>query len=170
MRKTLIGIMGPGEAATDWEIENARELGRLIARAGWILLTGGRNVGVMHAANLGAKEENGLTLGILPSADEIDTSAAVDIAIYTGMGSARNNINVLSSAVVIVCGMSSGTASEAALALRAGKPVILLTDNQSARNFFPSLATELLHVVDSALQAIELTKHLIAGVGVRPGS
>jgi len=162
--------MGPGEAATDLEIENARELGRLIAREGWILLTGGRNVGVMHAANVGAKELNGLTIGILPSARDTDTSPAVDIAIYTGMGSARNNINVLSSEVVIVCGMSSGTASEAALALRADKPVILLTDNQSARNFFPSLAAKLLHIVDTPREAIELTKHLISGVSVHPRS
>jgi uncharacterized protein (TIGR00725 family) len=168
MRKTLIGVMGPGEAATALEIENARELGRLIASVGWVLLTGGRNVGVMQAANVGAKELDGLTIGILPSAREVDTSPAVDIVIYTGMGSARNNINVLSSEVVIVCGMSSGTASEAALALRADKPVILLTDNQSARDFFPSLAAERLHVVDSPKQAIELTKRLIAGVGVRP--
>jgi uncharacterized protein (TIGR00725 family) len=167
MRKTLIGIMGPGEAATDLEIENARELGRLIASEGWVLLTGGRNVGVMNAANLGAKELDGLTIGILPSAHEIDTSPAVDIAIFTGMGSARNNINVLSSEVVIVCGMSSGTASEAALALRADKPVILLTDDQAARNFFPTLAAKLFHVVDTPHEAIELTKQVLAGITAR---
>jgi uncharacterized protein (TIGR00725 family) len=161
MRKILIGVMGPGEAASKLEIDNAHELGGLIAQEGWILLTGGRNVGVMHAANLGAKELGGTTIGILPSAKETDTSPAVDIAIFTGMGSARNNINVLSSEVVIVCGMSSGTASEAALALRAYKPVILLTDNQSARDFFPSIGAALLHVVDSPRQAIDTAKRII---------
>jgi len=34
-----------------------------------VLLTGGRNVGVMDAASLGAKAANGLTIGILPTDD-----------------------------------------------------------------------------------------------------
>jgi Predicted Rossmann fold nucleotide-binding protein len=66
MKKTIIGIMGPGESATSTDLENAYQLGQLIAEAGWILLTGGRNVGVMDAANKGAKSANGLTVGILP--------------------------------------------------------------------------------------------------------
>ncbi|CAK6693479.1 hypothetical protein [Synechococcus sp. CBW1107] len=43
------------------------------------------------------------------------------------MGQARNVINVLSADVVVVCGGGGpGTASEAAHALNAGRPLILL--------------------------------------------
>lgn len=66
MAKTVIGVMGPGDNATKEECDSAFELGKLIANKGWILLTGGRNVGVMEAASRGAKEAGGLTIGILP--------------------------------------------------------------------------------------------------------
>jgi uncharacterized protein (TIGR00725 family) len=125
MKKTIIGIMGPGETATAQDLQNAYELGKNIAQQGWIVLTGGRNIGVMDAASKGAKSVNGLTVGILPGRDHQDVSEAVDIAIFTDMGNARNNINVLSSDVVIACGMGAGTASEVALALKNQKKVIL---------------------------------------------
>lgn len=40
MRKIIIGVMGPGENATHTDIENAYQLGKLIAQQGWMLLTG----------------------------------------------------------------------------------------------------------------------------------
>jgi len=126
MSEILIGVMGPGESATALDLQLAYQLGELIAQAGWVLLTGGRNVGVMDAASRGAKAANGLTVGILPDADSSQISSAIDIAIATDLGSARNNLNVLSSAVIIACGMGTGTASEVALALKAKKKVILL--------------------------------------------
>ena len=49
-------------------------------------------------------------------------SEAVDLPIVTDLGNARNNINVLSSNVVIACGMGLGTASEVALALKNHQP------------------------------------------------
>ena len=42
------------------------------------------------------------------------------------MGNARNCINVLSSHVVVACAGGTGTISEIALALKSGRPVILL--------------------------------------------
>lgn len=74
MRKIIIGVMGPGEQATATDLQNAYELGKLIAQQGWVLLTGGRNVGVMDAANQGAKSANGLTVGILPGNNTNDVS------------------------------------------------------------------------------------------------
>lgn len=115
MRETIIGVMGPGNA--DQEVLSlAEELGALIAENGWTLLTGGRSSGVMEAASKGAKSRNGRTIGILPfrDLDLAKVSSYVDVPILTGMWDARNAINVLSSQVVLVCGMSSGTASEAA--------------------------------------------------------
>lgn len=89
MAKTLIGVMGPGNDATQKINATAAELGRQIAQSGWVLLTGGRNVGVMNATSKGAKEAGGLTVGILPSEDKTGASQFVDIFICSGMGSAR---------------------------------------------------------------------------------
>jgi hypothetical protein len=52
-----------------------------------LLLTGGRNLGVMDAASRGAKSVGGLTVGILPGNDTQGISEAVDIAIVTGIWS-----------------------------------------------------------------------------------
>ncbi len=153
--------MGPGSEASDADCQNAYELGKLIAGEGWVLLTGGRNAGVMHAASRGAKAANGLTVGILPTADESDLSDGVDLAIITGMGSARNNVNVLSSDVAIACGMGAGTASEVALALKANKPVVLLTNHQESKVFFTSLSKDTIFLATSPEAAIGFVKEVL---------
>jgi hypothetical protein len=162
MRKIIIGVMGPGEKATSIDVQNAYELGKVIAQEGWVLLTGGRNVGVMEAANQGAKSANGLTIGILPSEVSKGICEAVDIAIFTDMGNARNNINVLSSDVVIACGMGAGTASEIALALKGNKKVILLTDEEQSKVFFKKLSPENVYVVNGVGKAIATTKAILS--------
>jgi hypothetical protein len=59
------------------------------------------------------------------------------------MGQARNVINVLSSDVVVVCGGGGpGTASEAAHALRAARPLILLAAPEPWPAFFLSLSPQ----------------------------
>ncbi len=161
MSKIVIGVMGPGKDAGREAMDAAFELGRLIAQEGWVLLTGGRDAGVMDAACRGAKEVGGLTVGILPSADARGASEAVDIAIVTGMGQARNNINALSSRVVIACGMGAGTASEVALSLKAGKKVILLCCDQEAIAFFKSLGKERVFIASQADEAVSIAKKLI---------
>ena len=125
-RKKIVAVVGPGDGASAADIALGRELGKLIAERGWILLSGGRAVGVMDAVNKGAKAAGGLTVGVIPSTRDA-ISEAVDIAMVTDMGGARNNIIVLSSDVVISCGVGgAGTASEVALALKAKKHVVLL--------------------------------------------
>lgn len=149
--------MGPGEQATATDLQNAYELGKLIAQQGWVLLTGGRNIGVMDAALQGAKSASGLTIGILPGNNTNDVSESVDIAIVTDLGNARNNINVLSADVVIACGMSTGTAAEIALALKANKKVILLNNNQESNLFFYRLSPENIYFVHNSVEAIKIT-------------
>lgn len=139
MRRPVIGVMGAGEPSAG-NLAAARELGRLVAERGWVLLTGGRPEGVMGAACAGAKEIPGsLTLGILPGARG-DEGKDVDIAVFTGMGEARNMINVLSSDVIVACGVEGpGTVSEIALGLKAAKPVILLGASDPARKLFQGI-------------------------------
>lgn len=124
-RKPIIGVMGGGMSSAK-DSAAAYRLGALIAEAGWVLLNGGRRAGIMHASAKGAKDHGGTTVGILPDATGDGVSEYIDIAIRTGMGNARNCINVLSSDVVVACPGGAGTLSEVALALKTGTPVILL--------------------------------------------
>ena len=156
----IVGVMGPGEPPSA-DREAAYELGQRIAQAGWVLLTGGRDRGVMDAASHGAKSAGGLTIGILPGDDRQRMSAAIHIPIVTGMGSARNHINILSSDVVIACGMGAGTASEVALALKADKPVILLNASPEAQRFFQSLAPDRVWLAENPESAIALVNRLL---------
>lgn len=125
MQRPIIGVMG-GSSATPAVTAAAMELGRLIARHGWILLNGGRNVGVMDASAEGAREAGGTVIGILPDKTKAKASRHLDFAILTGMGDARNVINVLSSDVIVACRGALGTMSEVVLGLHHGKRVILL--------------------------------------------
>jgi uncharacterized protein (TIGR00725 family) len=124
-RPLIIGVMGGGRVSSQ-AVAEAYELGALIAGQGWILLNGGRNAGVMEASARGAAEHGGLTVGILPDSDRSRMAEFIQIPICTGLGSARNAINVLSSDVVVACAGGPGTISEIALALKHGKPVITL--------------------------------------------
>lgn len=126
MTRNLIGVMGPGAHASPAETSTAYDLGQAIAHNGWVLLTGGRAAGVMDAASRGARSAQGWVVGILPEETDTNMSAAVDIPIVTGLGSGRNVINVLSSRVVIACGLGAGTLSEIALAIKLHKPLILM--------------------------------------------
>lgn len=161
MRKTIIGVMGPADAATDRDLKNAFELGKLVALNGWVLLSGGGHSGVMDAVNRGAKTENGLTIGIIWTDAHTEVSPSVDISILTGLGSARNNINVLSSDVVIACGMAAGTASEVSLALKAKRHVILLNDNDLSKAFFADLGKKYVHMVNGPEEAIDVVKNIL---------
>ncbi|MBU0741345.1 TIGR00725 family protein [bacterium] len=125
MRKTVIGVMG-GSVADAAAQDAARELGRLIAENGWVLLNGGRATGIMDASARGAREAGGLTVGVLFDDDKDQGSEYLDLVIPTGLGAGRNVINVLASDVVVACPGSGGTLSEVAMALRFGKRVVLL--------------------------------------------
>jgi len=163
MRKILVGVMGPGDKASQKAIDMAFTLGNMIAKESWVVLSGGRNAGVMEAVNKGAKSENGLTLGILPISDNSHTSEYVDMTILTGMGSARNNIEILSADALIVVAesMGSGTASEACLAIKSNKPIILLAPDQTAQAFFEGLNKDLTHTVSTPEEAIAKAKDLL---------
>lgn len=107
--------------------ELARAVGDRIADAGAVLLTGGRG-GVMGAASEGAHRAGGLVVGILPGADAAASppNRAVEVAVFTGIGQARNQVLVLSAAAVIAVGGGWGTLSEIAMALKHGVPVVSL--------------------------------------------
>lgn len=124
--RIVVGVMGSGEAGDTALLARARELGAAIAREGWVLLNGGRAAGVMDASAAGAKEVGGFVVGVLPDDDSRGASSHLDVAIRTGLGDARNYVNVLSSDVVVALRGGAGTLSEIALALKAGRTVVAL--------------------------------------------
>jgi uncharacterized protein (TIGR00725 family) len=144
-RRPLIGVMGAGEGASAATIAMAEDLGAAIAVRGWALLTGGRPEGVMAAVSRGAQTVEGhLVVGVLPGdgrGHDRQQTAELDLALFSGLGQARNLINVLSADVVVVCGAGgAGTASEAAHAIKAERPLILLAVPPLWREFVCSLS------------------------------
>lgn len=162
MAKTLIAVIGTGENPAPEAMQLAEALGNAIAQQGWVLISGGRNVGIMEAVNRGAKQVPGsLTVGILPS-PHAPASAFVDVPVITDMGNARNNVIVLSAEVIIACGDGGpGTVSEIALALKSEKPVILLGTSPEFAHFFQTLGKGRIFVAASPDQAIQLVKQRI---------
>ncbi len=160
-RPLIIGVMGGGTAGSKG-LQDAYTLGTLIAKQGWVLLNGGRNTGVMAASAKGASDLDGLTIGILPGNTPRHASEHIRIPIVTGIGNARNCINVLSSDVVIACPGGMGTLSEIALALKCRKPVILLNYEKEKR--FEAFQQEgLLSYADSPQEAIDGILAFISG-------
>jgi uncharacterized protein (TIGR00725 family) len=157
---TVIGVMGGGRV-DDRQAEIAYRLGRLIAAEGWVLLNGGRRAGIMDASARGAREAGGITVGILPDDHPAHASPFIQIPILTGMGSARNYINVLSSRVIVACAGGAGTLSEIALALKHGRPVLLL--GMAVADLFAAAETRgLLKKVAEPEEAVREIKHFLA--------
>ena len=129
-RKICISVIGSGN--TDGTLspqiaEIANGVGREIAkrrlargRGRWHL----RDGGVMTEAAKGAKEEGGLTIGIIPDDDPDSANPFIDISLPTGLGYARNVLVAYSGDVIIAVNGRLGTLSEISYAVIKKKPVI----------------------------------------------
>lgn len=148
-RAPAIAVIGAGDALPQI-LELALEAGREIAARGAILICGGRG-GVMEAAARGARERGGHTVGILPSYDRKSANPAIEFAIATGMGEARNAIVVASADAVIALAGEGGTLAEIGFALKLGRPLIALRS-------WPQL--EGLHRADDAATAVTMALEL----------
>ena len=122
MRRKIIAVIG-GSRADDESLRIAEQVGALIAKNNAILICGGMS-GVMEAAAKGAKNNNGLVIGILPGTDVNSANPYVDIPIVTGMGEARNAIITRTCDCAIAIDGKYGTLSEIAYCMVFGKPVI----------------------------------------------
>lgn len=105
----------------------AEAVGRGVAEAGAVLVCGGLG-GVMAAACRGATAAGGRTVGILPGTGPVESTPNddVELAVFTGLGQARNLVVVLSSQAIIAVGGGWGTLSEIALARKHGRAVVQL--------------------------------------------
>ena len=128
--KLQIGVMGSWRAELSKEsFELAEDIGREIAKANCILLTGG-STGVMEHSMKGCKGANGTTIGIIASSDYRKyeyLGRFIDIKINTGMGeNGRIPILINSCDGVIAVGGGVGTLTEVANAYHQGKPIVVM--------------------------------------------
>ena len=119
-----MSVVGSGTVSGEL-YKKAREVGRLVAERGGTVVCGGHS-GVMEAAARGATEAGGVAIGILPDEDRKRANEFLAFSIATGTGHARNLAVVCSGDVVIAVGGEYGTLSEIGLALKVGRPVVVL--------------------------------------------
>ena len=162
-RAVLVGVMGPGRGAGEEDLVTARQLGRAIATRGWVTLCGGRNSGVMSAVSEAAKQARGLTLGFLPGEDLRDTAEGVLVALPTGLGQARNNLNVLSADLVVAIAYrpGSGTFSEICLADKNAKPLLVITRDPQLRDTIHQLCRHQVVFAAEAEEAIHQMNRMV---------
>ena len=138
MRKVVAvcGSDGDDETLSDYALETAENVGRLIARNNGVLVCGGRG-GIMKAACKGCKEENGITIGILPDSKN-EANEFVDIVIPVPFSQARNIVVVLAGDICIAIGGKAGTLSEMCFAWIYEKPIIALSNIEGWSSKFAS--------------------------------
>jgi len=124
MPPRYVAVCGASEA-TPSQLDAAREVGKLLARHGAIVINGGY-AGVSGAASEGAAGEGGTVVGILPEENRAGANPHLTISLPTGLGQARNLLIVMAAESVIAIGGGWGTLSEIALARRLGRSVFAL--------------------------------------------
>jgi uncharacterized protein (TIGR00725 family) len=124
MPRKYVAVCGASDA-TAAQLQAAREVGRLLAEAGVVVINGGLG-GVSGAASEGAARAGGTVVGILPDDDRSGANPHLTISLPTGMGQARNVLIVTAAESVIAIGEGWGTLSEIAMARRLGRPVVAL--------------------------------------------
>ena len=98
---------------------------------GLMVICGGRK-GVMEAVCKGVKENNGISIGLLPEYSIEGANQYVSIPLPTGIGFARNALIASSSYCLIAIGGGNGTLSEIAYGLQFGKKVFSIECNLNA--------------------------------------
>lgn len=127
-----IGVIGPSQGNLPKDLiiaqkmlTQAEEVGRLIAEANCILITGGQD-GVMEAACKGAKAAGGITVGT-PGRSRNQCNPYVDVEICTPIDVGDYLFaGVLSCDSLIVFPGGAGTIAELAIAYRYQKPMIIM--------------------------------------------
>ncbi len=143
-----VAVIG-ASAASESQRRTAEEVGRGLAEAGAVVITGGGS-GVMEGASRGAAQAGGLVVGILPGERRAAANRWVAVALPTGLGDLRNGLIVRAAEAVVAIGGAYGTLSEIALSLNAGLGVVGL-DTWTIEGVNPASSP-----ADAVRQALEL--------------
>src|SRR2546427_5218569 len=122
MPPRYVAVCGASEATAS-QLAYAREVGRLLAEAGVIVINGGLG-GVSGAAGEGAAAAGGTVVGILPDTARRGANPHLTVSLPSGMGQGRNVLIVTAAESIIAIGEGWGTLSEIAIARRLGRPVV----------------------------------------------
>jgi uncharacterized protein (TIGR00730 family) len=165
--------------------EAARELGREIARAGWSLVYGGNNLGLMDAVACACRSAGGKVIGITPQrmVDEgIADSACAELIVTSNMRERKALLEARGDALVtlpggigtfeeffeVLVGRMLGYHAKPIVVLNiAGyyDPLIRMIDHGIEQRFIKPKSREAFYVTSSVAEAMEYLKRHPPGPG-----
>jgi uncharacterized protein (TIGR00725 family) len=163
--KGIISVIGASDV--DKEVEElAFEIGQLLAQNRFIVACGGLT-GVMEAVCRGAKEESGLTIGIIPYVEKSAANRYVDIVIPCPFSQARNIVVVLTGDACLAISGKAGTLSEISFAWIYHKPIVALTgvkgwSSKLANQKLDDRRSDKIYGVETPQEAIQKLKDLLS--------
>ncbi|MFX0155367.1 MAG: TIGR00725 family protein [Candidatus Hodarchaeota archaeon] len=162
--KGVVSILGASEIDKKTE-EITFEIGRKLAQNKYIVACGGLS-GVMEAVCRGAKEENGITIGIIPYVEKSKANKYVDLVIPCPFSQARNIVVVLCGDVCLAISGKAGTLSEICFAWIYQKPIIALTSvkgwsSRIANQKLDDRRYDMIYGVETPQKAIDKINELI---------
>lgn len=138
MQIAVIGSAGweeyPGKKPRKAIFKVAYEVGKLIALEKAVLICGGKG-GIMEEACRGAKENNGITAGIISGNQRNQSNKYVDVEVVSGIINCGEEALIISMADgIIAIGGGSGTLQEIATAYRNKKPIVVIKETDGWSN------------------------------------
>jgi uncharacterized protein (TIGR00725 family) len=150
-RPLVIGVMGSATGPFDPEVQQrARAVGRAVAEAGCILVTGACP-GLPQEAVLGAVSAGGQVIGISPALSEHEHVQRYNsptegflVIVYTGSGlMGREVVNIRTSDIVVIISGHSGTLGEFAIAYDEGRLIGVLSGTDGVADLLPEIEPRL---------------------------
>ncbi|MGN6822528.1 MAG: TIGR00725 family protein [Candidatus Nitrosocosmicus sp.] len=138
MKKIQIGVIGYNQNSLPIPLKTldiAYEVGKEIAKKNAVLICGGLG-GVMEFACKGAKDNGGLTVGIVPQEDSFQSNEFCDIVICTGIGKSRDFIVSYSSDGIISVGGGVGTLIELCVGYMVKKIMVSIEDSGGTSDLY----------------------------------
>ncbi|MDQ6723143.1 MAG: TIGR00725 family protein [Thermoproteota archaeon] len=136
VKKIQIGVIGYNDSPLPLKtLDIAYDVGSEIAKKKAVLICGGLG-GVMEYACRGAKDNAGLTVGIVPQDDYSKANEFCDIVICTGIGFSRDFIVSYSSDGIISVGGGVGTLIELCVGYMAKKIMVSIEDSGGTSDIY----------------------------------
>jgi uncharacterized protein (TIGR00725 family) len=163
-RLQLLVIGSAEDHCTEEAGRLAYRVGAEAAKRGAIVVTGGLG-GVMEAACKGAKDNHGITVGIIPQDDVHYANRFCDVVIATGLGWARDFVTAHSADAVVIVGGGAGALIEACAAYLKAKPVVAVrgsggTADQIAGTFLDERKSVRVQLESDPSRAVETALEL----------